>query len=174
MAIDSQAEGWNTVAGGLTEEVVRKFGTVRLRVTGTSMVPGVHPGDLITVKHSTLSEIFPGQIVLFTLKRGFAVHRVVAKTHALQETFLSTRGDRLQDNDPPVTASALLGRVECIERSGRRFQPADRLSILERMMAPLLRTSDSATYLYLSFARGCGKLLLRARGSRRENYYATR
>jgi signal peptidase I len=158
MAVGCQGEGWNTLACGLTGEVVRKFGTVRLRVMGTSMVPCVHPGDLITVQRASLNEISPGEVVLFTREVGLAAHRVVAKTNALRESCLITRGDRLRDNDPPVSSSALLGRVQFIERSGRRFQPAGRLSIWERMIAPLLRSSDGATYLYLRLAGVCGKV----------------
>src|SRR4029077_5796693 len=65
------------LACSLAGEVVQAFGEVCLRVFGTSMVPSILPGDLIFVERVGLSEISPGEVVLFTHKGGLAVHRVV-------------------------------------------------------------------------------------------------
>jgi signal peptidase I len=170
---DRQTESLTDLAFGLTEEVVSKFGSVRLRLMGTSMVPSILPGDLVTVQHVSFEEISPGEVILFSREGGFGVHRVVAKAGSPQEPCLITRGDRLSHNDPPLPSSALLGRVECIERYGRRFQSATRLNIWERLIAPLLRFSDRATYLYLRLAEVCGKLFPGDRSVARENFHTT-
>ena len=169
MARNCQAENWSNPAFGLTEEVARKFGKVRLRLMGTSMVPSILPGDLVTIRHVSLNEISPGEVVLFTREEGFTVHRFVNRTGTPSNPCLITRGDRLRHNDPLVPSSALLGRVECIERYGRRFQPAPWLNIWERLIAPLLRFSDRATYLYLRLVEVCGKLFPGNRSASREN-----
>jgi signal peptidase I len=166
-----QAESLTDLAFGLTEEVVSKFGSVRLRLMGTSMVPSILPGDLVTIQHVSFEEISPGEVILFSREGGFGVHRVVAKAGSPQEPCLITRGDRLRHNDPLLPSSALLGRVECIERHGRRFQSATRLNIWERLIAPLLRFSDRATYLYLRLAEVCGKLFPGDRSASRENLH---
>jgi signal peptidase I len=158
VAVVCQSDTWITLACRLTEEVVHRFGVVRLRVTGTSMVPSILPGDLVTVRRTSLNEISPGAVVLFTREGGFAVHRVVAKADAFDQSCLLTRGDRLQHNDPPVTSAALLGRIESIERVGRQFQPRITLRVMHRMIAPLLRASDRATCLYLRLGRVWVKL----------------
>lgn len=116
------------------------------------MAPSILPGDVISVQRTGLSEITPGQVVLFTRDGDLAVHRVVAKTTTLSQSYLITRGDRLRENDPPVPSSDLLGRVYLIERDRRRFQPATGLSVSARIIAPLLRSSDSATYVYVRLA----------------------
>jgi signal peptidase I len=162
------------VACALAEEVVRKFGTVRLRVIGNSMVPSIMPGDVITVRQGSLNEIYLGDLVLCTRERGFAVHRVAAKTNCFGECFLLTRGDRLRHDDPPVSSATLLGRVESIERAGYQFHPADSLNIWERMIAPLLRTSDRATYAYLEIVGACRKIYLGDQRNQRENCHSTR
>lgn len=169
MATNCQAQRGNNPAFDLTEEVLRKFGTVRLRLMGTSMVPSILPGDLVTVRHVSPNEISPGEVVLCSREGGFAAHRVVTTTDTLSEPYFITRGDRLLNDDSLVFSSALLGRVESIERNGRRFQTAHRLSIWERLVAPLLRSSDTATYLYLRLAGVCGKLSLGDRSAKREN-----
>src|SRR5260370_12802327 len=68
---------WIELACGLTEEVVRTFGVVRLRVFGTSMVPSILPGDLVSIHRASLNDISPGEVVLFLQKGRLFVHRVV-------------------------------------------------------------------------------------------------
>src|ERR1700681_2170915 len=142
-----------THACGLAGEVVRTFGEVRLRVFGTSMVPSILPGDLISVQRAGLSEISPGEIVLYSREGRLFAHRVVACAGSHDDPRLITRGDRLSHNDPPVSSSELLGRVTSIlcadGRDLRQIQPAARLSAWEQLILRVLRTSDRATYLYL-------------------------
>ena len=147
-----QGDGSNAIARGLVGEVVRTFGQVRLRVFGTSMAPSILPGDVISVQRAGLSEISPGEVILFTRNGDLAAHRVVAKTTTSSQSYLITRGDRLRENDPPVSSSELLGRVHLIERGRRRLQPATGLSGSKHIFALLLRSSDRATYLYLRLA----------------------
>jgi signal peptidase I len=144
------------LACGLAGEVVRKFGEVRLRVFGTSMVPSVLPGDLISVQSTDINEVSIGEIVLYSRDRRLFAHRVVARAGSPDEPLLITRGDRLCHNDPPVSSSELLGRVTSIEcgdgRGHRQVQSAARLSVWGQMIVRVLQTSDRATYVYLRLA----------------------
>ena len=140
----------------LTGEVVRTFGEVRLRVFGTSMVPSILPGDLISVQRASVSEISPGEIVLYMREGRLFAHRVVGSTGGRQrhdDSRLITRGDRLSDDDSPVSSSELLGRVtsiQCADGIGyRQVRSSGSRSAAERIMVRLLRISDRATYLYL-------------------------
>ena len=107
------------MACGLAGDVVRTFGEVRLRVFGTSMVPSIHPGDLVTVQRAGLSEISSGEIVLYSREGRMFVHRVAECGNNSDGPFLITRGDRLRQNDPPVSTAELLGRVTSIQRGNR-------------------------------------------------------
>lgn len=138
-----------TLGCELAGEVVSRFGEVRLRVLGTSMVPSIHPGDLISVQRAGLSDIAAGEIALYLREGRLFAHRVVACAGSSQQPLLVLRGDRLSQNDAPVCASEFLGRVHQIERDGRLLQPAARLSLWERVIVLLLRSSDRATSLYL-------------------------
>lgn len=133
----------------LAREVVRAFGELRLRVLGTSMVPSLHPGDLVSIQRAGPSEVSTGEIALYLRDGRLFAHRVVARAGSSEQPLLILRGDRLRHNDPPVCASELLGRVHFIERGSRRLQPANSLSVWKRIVAPLLRSSDRATSLYL-------------------------
>jgi signal peptidase I len=155
MLTDDQGNTSIELACGLAEEIVRKFGEVRLRVFGTSMVPSILPGDLVTVHRASLKDISPGEVVLFFQNGRLFVHRVVDRKVAAtldgpSESFLLTRGDRLRDDDPAVSSSELLGRVVFIERDNRKVEFSATGS--NRLIVRLLQTSDRATYLYLRLA----------------------
>jgi len=68
-----------TLACSLAGEVVRRFGKVRLRVFGTSMLPSILPGDLISVQRAGLSGISSGEIVLYSREGRLFAHRVVGR-----------------------------------------------------------------------------------------------
>jgi signal peptidase I len=146
-----------TLACGLAREIVRTFGVVRLRVLGTSMVPSILPGDLISVQRADLSEIAPGEIVLYMRDNRFFVHRVVTRAGNQDDPRLITRGDRLLHNDPTVSSSELLGRVTSVRthdgRRQREIRSAISVSVWEQIFIQVLRTSDRATSLYLRLAR---------------------
>src|ERR1700676_5350556 len=111
MRADVQGNASMELACGLAEEVVRTFGEVRLRVFGTSMVPSILPGDLISVQRAGVSEISSGEIVLYLREGRLFAHRMVALDANSEHARLITRGDRLLHNDPPVSSAELLGRV---------------------------------------------------------------
>jgi hypothetical protein len=151
-----------TLGCELAGEVISTFGEVRLRVLGTSMVPSIHPGDVISVHRAGLSEITAGEIALYLREGRLFAHRVVAGAGSADQPLLVVRGDRLSKDDPPVCTSELLGRVHLIERRGLPLQPAARLSLWERMIVLLLRSSDRATSLYLRL-EACRQRLFQGR-----------
>jgi hypothetical protein len=140
------------VACGLAEEIVRNFGEVRLRVFGTSMVPSILPGDLVSVRSVGIENVARGEVVLFLQNGRLFVHRVMDRTATAGnglsgELHLLTRGDRLLHTDPPVSRGELLGRVAELERDGGkvRLQACPSNSIFLRA----LQSSDRITFLYL-------------------------
>jgi signal peptidase I len=153
------------LACGLAEEVVRTFGEVRLRVSGTSMVPSILPGDLVLIKKASLPDISAGEIVVYLRKGRFVVHRVVDRNAAgtvdrPEGPRLITRGDRLRQDDAPVSEQELLGRVVSIERDSRKVAlPATGSN---RAIVRLLRASDRVTCLYLTLA-ACRRTLFLGR-----------
>jgi signal peptidase I len=144
------------LACGLAGDIVRTFGEVRLRVFGTSMVPSILPGDLISVQRAGVPEISRGEIVLYSREGRLFIHRVVACTNSPEQPLLVTRGDRLNYNDPPVSSAELLGRVtsiECGDRcGGRQVEIVAPPFGSNCLMLRVLRSSDRATYLYLQLA----------------------
>jgi len=120
----------------LIAEVTNKFGEVTLGVTGASMLPALWPGDLIHVQRCDVSEVKPGQVVLYRSGAALVAHRIVRTKGNL----LVTRGDALQEEDPAVNEADILGKVVCILRNGRSID--SRPSFLARMCSAILRQSD--------------------------------
>jgi len=143
----------------LAVEVARTFGTLRLRVTGTSMLPAIQPGDLLSIGRVDLRDTSPGEIVLFERGGRLFAHRIVSRGGGASDPYASkpygskpyivTRGDRLLENDPPVFQSELLGRVTSIERAWSRVRSRPWLDGPNRVLGRLLRSSDRATLVFL-------------------------
>jgi signal peptidase I len=119
-------------------EALRRWGVLKLRATGVSMLPTLWPGDLLTVCSCPPEQVGPGEIVLYRRAGRFFIHRVVGKSRVGQESFLVVRGDCMPQEDPPVRSDALMGKVMKIQRRGSVFSPAPRLSPIRRMAGYLL------------------------------------
>jgi signal peptidase I len=141
----------------LAEKTLRRFGSLRLRVTGFSMLPSVWPGDLLLIRRQEMEQIYPGDIVLFARHGRLIAHRVVFKTDDPEAPSLVTRGDAVSAQDSAISPAELLGKVSGILRAGEWIQPRRRLSISARITAMFVSRSG----------RAAGILLSRLRASRR-------
>jgi signal peptidase I len=100
----------------LLAEVLRRFGQVRLRVSGTSMLPAIRPGDILVVHRCAIEEVDSRDVVLFGVGERLFVHRVIRKHVSAGAAVLITKGDALRSHDPAISSSQVLGRVASVER----------------------------------------------------------
>lgn len=135
----------------LAAEVAGRFGSVRIRVLGTSMAPAILPGDVLSVEQADAAQVSPGEIVVFARPGRIVAHRVVAK-RSEPGGVLITQGDRLRREDDPVSRNELIGRVTQLERRGTKIGVPSGTGMRWRMVCRFLRFSDLATSLYLRFA----------------------
>lgn len=133
----------------LAAETVRSFGSLRIRATGSSMLPSIRPGDVLQIRRCRPVEAGRGDVVLFIRHSRLFAHRVVARVGA----GLVTQGDALAAPDPSVRASELLGKVTHVLRRGKPIRSRSGLTISGRLTAALLRRSAIA-----------GRLLTRLHG----------
>ena len=102
------------------------------------MLPTLRPGDCLTIQSHSIEEAQPGDLVLYARDGRFFVHRVTRKCRLGEETFLITRGDCMNEEDPPVEKRDLLGKVTEIDRHGSQIMPRRRLSPSQLLTAWLL------------------------------------
>jgi signal peptidase I len=136
----------------LAAEVNRRFGSLQLFVSGSSMVPAVRPGDVLHVRHSEVADLSKGDIVVFRRAGRLIAHRAVRAPGKSGKGPLVTQGDRVHRKDAPISGSELLGRVVAIERNGERTNPRSRFDRGWRAIGRVLRFSDRATSLFLRLA----------------------
>jgi signal peptidase I len=102
----------------LVSEVARHAGEVCLKLNGTSMLPAMWPGDVVTVRRCQLADLRPGQVALCRVEGNLVAHRVVRTFPDL----LITRGDSVPHCDPPVEPPSVVGYVASIVRNHRRIE----------------------------------------------------
>jgi signal peptidase I len=142
-SLEEALGGAHAVKCELAGEVLASSGTLRLRVTGWSMLPTMWPGDTLVIESAKGAAISEGDIVLFRCERRFVAHRIVAKRGADEDSTILTRGDATRRPDAPLSGRDLLGKVCFIIRKERRTQPRKALSLSSRVIAAAIRRSET-------------------------------
>jgi signal peptidase I len=131
----------------LFEQTLRAFGSARLRVQGSSMLPAICPGDEIRVQSANCNSAEEGDVVAFSRDGRLFIHRVIGRDSGGN---LLTQGDALLAPDAPVCADEYLGKVADVRRDG---QPVPmKTSWLQRAAAALFRRSRTCTSVFQKFA----------------------
>ncbi len=118
-------------ARSMAAEVLQSSGVLRLGVTGSSMLPTLWPGDIVTLV-AIADEPQVGEIILFQRRDQFVIHRVIRMASSAGQTQITTRGDCMDDEDSAIAASEVLGRVATVRRGAREFSMATKLSLLQK------------------------------------------
>jgi hypothetical protein len=116
----------------LAAQVLRSFGTLRLEVTGLSMLPTIWPGDILFIERRDMTEIAAGDIVLFAREGKLIAHRVLYMTAAGELPCAITQGDALLSHDDAISSTELLGSVRRILRAGAHVKPRADLGVWTR------------------------------------------
>lgn len=134
-------------AGGieLAQEVLSEFGQLRLRVTGSSMLPAVLPGDVLSFKTCPVESLALGSIVLLRRDGRLYAHRLLALT----AEGLLTQGDSMPQPDPPTPLDDFLGVLVGQQRAGREIA----VSSTPRFGRWLMRHSAFARRVFLRWHR---------------------
>ena len=145
----------NRLGCELAGEVVRTFGRVRVRVTGTSMIPAVWPGDVLVVERRAVERIERGEIAVAERDGRLLAHRVIGAradgggARLTAGATLTTHGDSLLAADEPLLAEELLGTVVSIERGAGARRPRRKLGIGARILAAVARRSSMAARVFV-------------------------
>jgi signal peptidase I len=117
-------------------------GRLRLKVTGTSMLPAIHSGSYVSVSKMDLARVEPGNIVLVRSNHGLRLHRLIRIEWSAAGAVAITRGDNNDSDDPPVAAEGLLAVLHAIEQpsAGKRWISRLRASWIQRLESPLKDT----------------------------------
>jgi hypothetical protein len=126
----------------LATSVLRQGGTIFLKAWGTSMLPSVWPGDVLTIRSIASTEISPGDIVLVLDRDRLVIHRLLGRHMDPSLQAWMTKGDSMPDDDPPTSHFALLGRVVSIRRGARELTPGRKVSRVQALIASRASASN--------------------------------
>jgi len=119
------------IAGpALVMDVLARFGHVRIRARGTSMLPTIQPGDVLDVQRCSSEELQPGDVALVLGAAGLRAHRVVARRGC---DVVVTRGDAHWRCDAADAAMDVLGRVVSVTRENSSSSVSQSCSLLSRV-----------------------------------------
>lgn len=161
----ASAQSLERIGCELIAEALRAGRAVRVRVTGSSMLPALRPRDTIAVlpfdqtNAGTGAGAMPsrGQMVVFMREGRLFAHRVVgleADRERAGDSRLrvTTRGDALANSDPPLETAEILGSVSAIHRGGREIAVRDKgPSRKERAVSFAMRHSELARRAAVKF-----------------------
>ena len=98
----------------LASEVLHSSGRLKLKVTGSSMLPSVFPGDTVIVERTDVSGTREGDIVLVSRDGRLFAHRLLEKRTEAHASIVLTKGDSMRQADPAVEDDRVLGKVSFI------------------------------------------------------------
>ncbi len=133
----------------LTLDVLRQHGRCQLQVSGTSMLPMLWPGDIVSIKNRPLSEMRLGDIVLYERCGRFFLHRLVALPEERFPGRLVTRGDSMPHADPAVRLEAVLGVLAAVRRDNDWLPVPRAMPRTSRLAAVLLAKSSTLVRLLI-------------------------
>ena len=136
----------------IAAETLRSFGSLRLRVTGHSMLPAIWPGDTLVVEQRDFLEIVPRDIILYSRDNRLAVHRMLRAIDTPNPRFI-TQGDAMPNPDAPVFPAQLLGLVTEIVRKGQRVDQQAVRTFAIRCVGGVLRHSALLSRLLVHLHR---------------------
>lgn len=104
----------------VSERLLRRGYHVRINAGGQSMYPYLRSGDLLEVEPATLSELEPGDIVVFRRKKTFIAHRLHRKSGEGENLSGISIGDSGLRQDELLTPATVVGRVIARTRNGKQ------------------------------------------------------
>lgn len=151
----SQSDAGSILKCELAAEVLRSFGILRFAATGWSMLPSIWPGETLVVERVNQDQVRIGDVVLVGREGRLCAHRVIGTSGSPENRQWITQGDAQPVPDLPVAGDELLGRVTYLIRGGRLVPVPARLSVVENLVAKIVRRSTPAAraFIYLNRMR---------------------
>jgi signal peptidase len=135
-------------------EILQSTGKLGLRVTGSSMLPTLWPGDVLHFQSSSPRSIQPGMIVLCRRNDKFVVHRLARHIESEGRSEFITRGDAMDNDDPPVPASDVLGCLVSVQRRSETLSSFFGMTSSQKLLGWLLCRSALLHRLALRWHAG--------------------
>ena len=100
------------------EDILKRGSSLRVKVTGRSMVPFLNDGEFVTIKKVPPHALRKGNLIFFKNSQGTPLlHRIIQRRKSFDHKIIfRTKGDALIAFDEPVQYQNVLGKVIRIEK----------------------------------------------------------
>lgn len=105
----------------IAAEVLARERNLTFKGYGTSMLPLIRSGSLITIIPIDVRNVKNGEVVLYRGSRGLAVHRVISRTDDCSGLRLMVAGDMNTGPPEAVVHSDVLGKLVTVKHGRYRF-----------------------------------------------------
>ncbi len=89
------------------------------KAEGDSMLPILHPNDVVQYKKINFKQIRINDIILVHKNKRLFTHRIIYKT----DRYLITKGDNNLESDGKIYPRQIIGKVAKVKRDGKEFDP---------------------------------------------------
>lgn len=96
-----------------------KMRSFSLQADGASMLPLLHPKDLVNYQRISFSKIKTNDLILVFKNNLVFTHRVIYKT----DKYLITKGDNNLESDDKISPNQIIGRVISVKRKNKIIDP---------------------------------------------------
>jgi hypothetical protein len=121
-----------TAGSALVAELLARFGRVRIRARGTSMLPTIQAGDVLDIQSCSADQVLDGDILLVNRAGALRAHRMVSGSGCNARSVV-TRGDAHWCPDDAVDGSEVLGRVVRVTRGNSGTDVSLDCSVRDRL-----------------------------------------
>lgn len=101
----------------ITETILDKNISIRIALSGNSMMPFLRQGDEAIVTRAAIYDLNTGDIVIFKKQEQYIAHRLLTKTIGINGYILTTKGDACKEADNPISENEIIGKVIQVTRN---------------------------------------------------------
>lgn len=108
--------------GGWVEELLKNNQQVSIPMKGNSMFPTLREGDMGIVAPCKVSELKPGEIIVFKQNGKYVTHRLTQVLTVNEKTLFRARGDNNPGEDTPFQAEDIIGKLIAVNHNEKTIQ----------------------------------------------------
>ena len=105
---------------GISSQMLKEGFSIRATVGGNSMFPCLRKGDISIVEPCNISDLLPGDIIVFKIDKKFIAHRLLKMIQTDNCTKLICKGDSCYKRDQAIDSNDLVGRISGFERGEKK------------------------------------------------------
>jgi hypothetical protein len=107
---------------------IAKGENINVKIVDKGMTPIIKIGDTVEVTQVHAMDLRPGNLILYRQGENFIARRIARLQFGKQTEYI-VKGDAFENEEPPVQASQIIGKVVALDRDGERIELEKKFSL---------------------------------------------